>query len=114
MSESFHETQQRLWQTHGRVRPQDYRLPFLPHVKQMWRGLKAWHLQSHKRLLAHWYMSGIDPIKYQDCMRRRNEWLDIGLAPREPEPNATIPAWVDLKPYAKQLDEITKETDDRE
>ena len=88
MSESFMEKLERMWPTHGRVLRADYTLPFKARWKSRWRFFRQLGLRRtlrHPLQFKHQMrVCAIDVLKYQDCVRRRNEYLDLFYQPTPP------------------------------
>jgi len=88
MSESFMEKLERMWPTHGRVLREDYLFPPRERFKCRLRRLlsRRWRFGGWRwrTIAADWRQAAVDPLRYQDCVRRRNEYLDLFGCRREP------------------------------
>ena len=100
MSESFMEKLERMWPTHGRMSREDYQLSFRARWKSRWRFFRRLGLRRalrHPLQFKHQMrVCAIDVLKYQDCVRRRNEYLDLFECRREP-------FYMDSTPYKTEL-----------
>ena len=88
MSENFRDKTERMWPTHGRMSREDYQLSFKARWKSRWRffrRLGLWRALRHPLQFKHQMrVCAIDILKYQDCVRRRNEYLDLFYQPTPP------------------------------
>ncbi len=116
MSESFMEKLERMWPTHGRMSREDYLFPPKERFKRRLRRLlsRRWSLGGWRwrTIAADWRQAAIDPLRYQDCVRRRNEYLDLFGGRREPF-YTDMSAYADEDPvpdwFTQMIDETGKE-----
>lgn len=88
MSEDFLDKEARMWPTHGRMSREDYLFPPKERFKRRLRRLlsRRWSFGGWRwrTIAADWRLAATDPLRYQDCVRRRNEYLDLFCQPTPP------------------------------